>query len=517
MRNDERTGEHIWLRQAVRFTVGDQRRTLEIAIPVPVGAPADEVERLLRQASEGMERLTRHLDERVAALTGGLAAPRAVDAAHTDHIEVPSTSGEISASTLAPVETAPATSDTAQPATALVPTHALEPEQPLTPRREEGAEHPTQAAPGATERAPTRTPQAAPQPARPEPMRPTTPAAGASSRPTASTPGSQPPVAARPAAASAPKTSAPDLTRRDFLAETTALGLNPRQVMERLGVRSLDGLNLREALEVLRRQMVRDTGVADVESSVPADMPAAPASPRAAVAPISAPATAGKYFEEEDDFDISFALPDEDPTDLDLVAGQAAESGSGAFADDDLADLDDLDDVPDFGQSTPPAAAVPAPARRAAPATRTASTQSAAPTPGGAVAASGPLSLPQRARARDLMARLRATPAGGTPTRGQLTAYANIIVDQLGAATAAALVQGLWGTRVDRLGTDQLNALIQWGKDDEFAVEAPAVAAALQAERAAAEAGNGAAPTRPARSARPGGPQSTGAEPGSVR
>lgn len=513
MRNDERAGEHIWLRQAVRFTVGDQRRTLEIAIPVPVGAPTDEIERLLRQASEGMERLTRHLDDRVAALTDGLAATRAVDAGHTEPPEVPSTSGEMSASTLATAEIAPATLDVAQPATAQVPAHAREPEQPPTQPHEDGAQRPTQAARGATESAPTRTPQAAPQPARPEPVRPTTPAAGASSRPTSSTPGSQPPVAARPTAASALETSAPDLTRRDFLAETTALGLNPRQVMERLGVRSLDGLNLREALEVLRRQMVRDTGVGDVEPSVPADMPAAPASPRAAVAPVSAPATAGKYFEEEDDFDISFALPDEDPTDMDLVAGQAAEPGSDAFADDDLADLDD---VPDFGQSTPPAA-VPAPARRAAPASRTASTQSAAPTPGDAVAASGPLSLPQRARARDLMARLRATPAGGTPTRGQLTAYANIIVDQLGAATAAALVQGLWGTRVDRLGTDQLNALIQWGKDDEFAVEAPAVAAALQAERAAAEAGNGAAPTRPARSARPGGPQSTGAEPGSVR
>lgn len=55
MDREDSSGEHIWLRQSVRFMVGDQRRTLEIAIPVRLGASAEEIEGLLREAGAGME------------------------------------------------------------------------------------------------------------------------------------------------------------------------------------------------------------------------------------------------------------------------------------------------------------------------------------------------------------------------------------------------------------------------------------------------------------------------------
>ena len=61
-------GEQIWLRQAATFTVNGETRTVEIAVPLRPGATDEEIEELLREADGGMERLTRHLDARVAAL-----------------------------------------------------------------------------------------------------------------------------------------------------------------------------------------------------------------------------------------------------------------------------------------------------------------------------------------------------------------------------------------------------------------------------------------------------------------
>src|SRR5262245_43915110 len=73
MRQMERDGEHIWLRQSVTFTASGYTRTVEIAIPLRPGASQDEIEALLREADAGMARLSRHLDARVAALTPGEA------------------------------------------------------------------------------------------------------------------------------------------------------------------------------------------------------------------------------------------------------------------------------------------------------------------------------------------------------------------------------------------------------------------------------------------------------------
>ncbi len=62
-------------------------------------------------------------------------------------------------------------------------------------------------------------------------------------------------------------------------------------------------------------------------------------------------------------------------------------------------------------------------------------------------------------------------------------AYRNIIVRELGDGDARALVQGIWHVTPDRLGGDQLDALVSWGKRDTFAEEAALVLAVLQEER----------------------------------
>ena len=51
---DAKDTEHIWLRQTVTFTVDGQTRTLEIGVPVPRDATAQDVETLLDVADAGM-------------------------------------------------------------------------------------------------------------------------------------------------------------------------------------------------------------------------------------------------------------------------------------------------------------------------------------------------------------------------------------------------------------------------------------------------------------------------------
>lgn len=76
----ETTGE-IHLRQTVQMTVADQTRTLEIAVTLPSGASADEIDRTIRQAEVGMRGITEQLDRQIAALKEP-AMGQVIDAAH---------------------------------------------------------------------------------------------------------------------------------------------------------------------------------------------------------------------------------------------------------------------------------------------------------------------------------------------------------------------------------------------------------------------------------------------------
>src|SRR5207248_11487013 len=59
-------GTHIWLRYATQFTVGERTHTIEMGIPVPIGASAETRERLFREAEAGIDQLARHVESRVA-------------------------------------------------------------------------------------------------------------------------------------------------------------------------------------------------------------------------------------------------------------------------------------------------------------------------------------------------------------------------------------------------------------------------------------------------------------------
>jgi hypothetical protein len=211
--------------------------------------------------------------------------------------------------------------------------------------------------------------------------------------------------------------------------------------MDRLGVRSLSGLNLRESLETLRRQSLQgeSSTVAPTASSAPAQ------------ARGEALSVKPDRFDEEDDEALIFIEEGED--DEPLPAPSRSTAGSKRAAAD--APDDDLDDVPDFG-----------------------------PPPGARSRAVEPAATnPSTSQATRIIAKLRAAHPGGIATADRQGAFANIIVAELGEPNAAALVRGLWKLSPEKLGPEQLDALIRWGKNDTFAEEAEEVLATLRAEQ----------------------------------
>jgi len=452
---DANDTEHIWLRQTVTFTVDGQTRTLEIGIPVPRDATAQDVEALLEVSDAGMDALSRRLDTRIAELLDvgphddapALPAPLQEAAPANGHAPAGSVTTEPAPAADQPVARPNDTDDTRAP----------------TPRAPERQSRPAQ-------------PQPAAAPERPVPAQP---------RQRSEPPRAKPPVAA-------PATSA-EMTRAEFLAAAAELGLNPRQAMDRLGVRSLEGLNLREALESLRRQLLGASSHAEPESDPEPDV--APG-PSIGASPIVAASQFAPRFEEEDDETIFYALDedDEDDEDDELIEDDfaPAPTGNGAnlvASDDALDETDgdddddeiDLDDVPDL---SPPPAPARSRATTAGRKTASAAHETSTPTQDAATASR---TTGARTQALRQIGKLRSATGGGTASDYQRNAYRNIVENELGRTRAEALVRGLWRTTADHLTAGQLDALIRWGKEEVFAEEAEQVLAALRAEQERAE------------------------------
>jgi hypothetical protein len=282
------------------------------------------------------------------------------------------------------------------------------------------------------------------------------------------------------------------MTRPEFLSAAAELGLNPRQAMDHLGVRSLEGLNLREALESIRRQLLGASSHAEPDP----EPDVAPEPVTGASGSISTAPSAASRFEEEDDETIFYAL-DEDDEDDELIEDEfaAAPTGNGAnpvASDDTLDELDDddddddddeidLDDVPDL--SPPP---VPARSRATSAGRKTTNAARETSAPARDVASTSKASG-VRTQALRQIGKLRSATGGGTASDYQRNAYRNIVENELGRTRAVALVRGLWRTTADHLTAGQLDALIRWGKEEVFAEEAEQVLAALRAEQERAD------------------------------
>src|SRR5437016_13517589 len=58
------TGSHIWLHHIMQIRVGERTHTIEMDIPIPIGASADMREQLLNEAESSMEELASRIENR---------------------------------------------------------------------------------------------------------------------------------------------------------------------------------------------------------------------------------------------------------------------------------------------------------------------------------------------------------------------------------------------------------------------------------------------------------------------
>ena len=107
------SGTHIWLRYTTQFTSGKRTHTVEVGIPVPIGASVETRERLIREAEVGMEQLAGHMERRVEQMQHSQAAPPQASAAGAPRmVSTPASSSRPPAAlppapALAPAETPP--------------------------------------------------------------------------------------------------------------------------------------------------------------------------------------------------------------------------------------------------------------------------------------------------------------------------------------------------------------------------------------------------------------------------
>lgn len=253
------TEGYIWLRYATQYTLDGRTHTIEMGIPVPLGASAETRERLIREAQVGMDQLAGHVEQHASRLARRQAGQGTAPPAKAPNAAPPRAAVAAVVSTITP-----AAGPTGQP-------------QPAR-ERVQGAPAPGQA-----------------------------PAAGQSKEPAAThqnIPATTPPGQID---------SSGSMAISQFLQYIKDnLRLDARRAMEMLKVKRLSGLNLREALEQLQRMVDQEASgestIAPVEekqreghlqgnqpgaasgesrsSSAPA-----PAAPSPAPAPLTSPAS----------------------------------------------------------------------------------------------------------------------------------------------------------------------------------------------------------------------------------
>jgi hypothetical protein len=385
----DRTGSHIWLRYATQFTMNGRSVTVEMGIPVPLGASAETRERLIREAEEGMEQLSSHIEGRIGSIVQRIQQASQGSAAKQS-------------------ATRPANTPTSVPPAAKPPTPQSQPSQPapLTPPMQSAS------------------------------TRETTPVA--SQEKEAAIPSTRMNVGASMPKMAATGDTAGNLSLPQFIQIIKdSLGLTPKQAMELLRVKSLTGLNLRDKLEELQSLTPSETanepepiehlrgdapsrGGERLPTNIGSRPPVSqPDQPKSNIVPISK-----KVLEE-----IPHAVIRETPP-------------SYPAFDEELDDEEiEFEDEPEYPQ----------------------------------------LEEHEREIARAVLSRLREARGSGVASPSRLTAMNNVISGQISDQQLQQLIQGVWEVNSEKkLKNDQVEALVYWGKDDNFIEEAELVLALLE-------------------------------------
>ncbi len=397
MNRSEGTGEpgdHIWLRYGTQFTLNGRTHTIEMSIPMPIGADEVTREQLLREADAGMNQLSDHVENRVAQMMqraqpnqGKLPTPTplARSSPQTRPASIPAQQTGPQ-----PLQAAPArTYEGAEPVAPVARTREKEPEAP--PAQEAVAAPITRSDIGA----------------------------------------SMPSIP--------PGESGGNLSLQQFIGYIREnMGLNPKQAMDILKIKTLSGVNLREALEQLQKVAPQEnpapTGVAaKAQENTPPARPASgpvaarntPPSPPPTLSSLRSP---GREVERGGRGDLNehsspYAAFDEE------------------VEPDEGEELDDLEDL-DLPRE---------------------------------------LSAQERVQARNKIDSMRETRGATVSSPGRLQVLTNITSSQISPQQLQELIEGVWSVNsIKKLKVDQTEMLISWAKEDDFVSEVEAVLTILE-------------------------------------
>jgi hypothetical protein len=408
---------YIWLRYTTQFSAGGRTHTIEMGIPVPLGASAEMREQLIREAEIGMEQLSRRVESRVSQILQRSSRPP--EPARTQE-PVTMRPGQ------APLQDAGNRGMTGTPAAtgtrSTTPAPAREGPQPLSLHEKQSATIP------ARQSGPVNMPV---------------------------TPGMQ-------------GDAASNMKLSQFMqAIREAWGLTPKQAMDLLNVKTLNGMNYREALRQLQPLVEGNAG----ETSAPGPGNNAPV--------VSRPKPAEERGRPQG--------PPPNPSPPSTPPPRA-------YAGPQSAPI-----------AQPPASSKPSPPM-----------PPARPVPD---ALAGPANIPvipmkdemirdaprrvykfdeedeeleaekeeeseeQRVIARIKLDELKEVRGASLASPGRLTVLHNVLNSQISEEQLQRLIQNVWSaTSVKKLKVDQVEALISWAKEDYFVEEVESMLALIDGE-----------------------------------
>ncbi len=379
---------YIKYRHALQLNAGGHTHMLEVEVPVAIGADDETRAQLLREAEIGMNQLAEQIRRRFAPGT-----QREIGTHHAQ----PSV----------PVPNAP-TKPISRPAAVPAPQTTAQSGQPVQSGQSSA----------------TRSVERPTSPKKEVIVPPTRPSVGAS----------------MPGATLSTNNVGEVVSIADFVKYIKEnFNLLPNQAMNLLGVKSLSGLNLRDALRRLQT-LVAQSAPAASETSNAVENNANPvrnepptndaSSHNSAVEPLDGPAEGRMTVREERPVYIfdEEVEPDEEER---LV--------------DELEDLEDLEEEEE-GRGLSPA---------------------------------------MQTVAEDILKKLRELRGATTVSPSRIQVLNNVVVDQIGNENLQALIDGVWGVTAPRkLKVDQVEELISWAKaEDDFVAQVDALLVLIEEER----------------------------------
>lgn len=447
MDNQDGTGQHIWLRYAMQYSKDDRTHTIEMGIPVPIGASAETRERLLREAEIGMSQLIQHVEGRV------FQALERVQSSHTSSdegatIPLPQISSSLPASKVVSKVPSFSTASTSSMAQSMpagpdqLSTIQMRPagaDQPLpiqTRPVNKPASLPASQTTSQTPNVKRTPPRTAPPVAQPVNVPPTRDSVGASM-----------PSSLGPTAAGG------NLTIPEFISYIDKnLHLKPKQAMDMLRVKTLTGINLREALEKLKQIVAQnaqaETNILQQQANVVHEARPVISTPVSHNTPSSPPSQSTISTRQDAPID---ALPTRPPDEalegsdnvIEMRVSSPVQPARGFDEEEELEDLDAEDSLSVVPEISPE----------------------------------------QLSHARNRISVLRQMQGATVTSEARLKVLRNAADDEVSTEELQELAAGVWHIQsLQKLKKDQVEALISWAKEDDFLNEAKAVLMVLEEE-----------------------------------